>query len=182
MHTMPEPLSIQEPWNRISPSSEFLMRDKSCKTARCVDENSHMQESRDNQTYQDRRARHMLFINLHLLQTFAKIHPLGSKPWMNPIGTKCKTFQNIIAQPGQPMRKFVRGLYDAFEVLPKLWCNETQGAYNEKVSRCLAPQCEANWNWPLEAKVIERASFNSINFFHKIGSSKKMTGCETAGP
>ena len=31
MHTMPEPLSIQEPWNRISPS-EFL-RDKSCKTA-----------------------------------------------------------------------------------------------------------------------------------------------------
>ena len=42
--------------------------------------------------------------------------------------------------------KFVRGVYDAFEVLPKLRCNETQGAYNEKVSRCLAPQCEANWN------------------------------------
>ena len=35
MHTMPEPLSIQEPWNRISPS-EFL-RDKSCKIESCVE-------------------------------------------------------------------------------------------------------------------------------------------------
>ncbi len=75
---MLEPLSIQER-NQISPS-ELLMRDKSCKNREPWEqlaeafgsnahENSHMQELRDIQTYQDRHARHMRFINLDLLDS-----------------------------------------------------------------------------------------------------------------